>query len=73
MSFQTLYGIPEPKPKLTIGEILLQVGKYIIPVIFLLIGSIIIFNKKLEKKRKILILIILTVVTELIVLTILFL
>lgn len=49
--YETKYGIFEPEP--TIGEKILNIGKFALPVILFVIGLFVVLNKKITKKAKI--------------------
>lgn len=48
--YETKYGIFEPEP--TIGERVLSVGKFALPIILFIIGLFVVLSKKLTKKVK---------------------
>lgn len=50
---QSKYGIFEPEP--TMGERILSVGKFALPVILFVIGLFVVLSKKITKKIKVIV------------------
>ena len=48
--YETKYGVFEPEP--TIGERILSIGKFALPIVLFFIGLFVVLSKKLTKKVK---------------------
>lgn len=57
--YETKYGIFEPE--LTIGEKILSIGKFTLPIVLFFIGLFVILSKKITQKTKIIVVSILVI------------